>query len=412
MNLSRSHNHSPLHRRLLHVLFGALLLSALATVPSSAQEDEEEPTSEKLDEIRQEEQEVRDALADTARGIDGTLAEIEQLVAAMDALDTVIKEQQLAARVAGEKLKIAERRLAESTEAVEAAEIALADLEQQLRSRAVASFVGQDVDTPDIVYTTNPGLTVRMEALLEAILQGEADIADAYLAVQNELAVEREVARVNRIAAEELRIEIETVQRRLEADQAIQLELLAATEARLEHLLNEQQSLESQKQDLADEKADELDRLAALLRAASYSGPGGLAGPVATPEEIVWVRGIAIHNSIADQLEAMLAAAAADGITLTGGGWRDPAAQIRLRRAHCGTSEYAVWEAPASSCRPPTARPGSSYHERGLAIDFSENGRSINSPNSRAYLWLKQHAAEYGFYNLPTERWHWSTTGR
>jgi len=388
------------------------MLSSLVAVPSSAQEDDTEPSSDKLDEIRREQEAVEDAIADTARGIDGTLAEIQELADAMAVLDTTIKKQQLAAQVAGSKLEIAERLLSQSTAAVEAAELALIELELQVKTRAVASFVGQDVGTPDIVYTTNPGLTVRMDALLESILQGEADIADAYFAVQSELAVERETARVNRVEAEELRVEIERVQRRLEADQAIQLELLAATEARLEHLLNERQSLESQEQDLADDESDELERLAAILRAAQYSGPGGIAGPVATPEEIVWVRGIAIHNSIAGQLEALLAAAAADGIILTGGGWRDPSAQIRLRRAHCGTSDYAVWEAPASSCSPPTARPGSSYHERGLAIDFSENGRSINSPTSPGFLWLKRNAGQYGFYNLPSERWHWSTTGR
>ncbi len=394
-------------------VIGLLVLGAAGATPSAAQEqDDEELQSEELDEIRAEQERNEQQLADAAQGIDGTLGEISDLTTAMEVVDQAINKQELEVKAARTKLGIAERRLAESTAAVVAAEAALVDLEAQVRRRAVESFVGQDVATPDIVYTNNPGLTVRMESLLTAILQGDADVADAYTAVQNELAVERETARENRVAAEQFRVEVERVQRRLEVDRATQNELFEASNERLEHLLNEQAYREQLGEELEAKEKTELNKLAAQLRAASYTGPGGLAGPVATPDEIEWVYGIAIHKTVATNLKAMIEAAEADGIVLRGNGWRDPSAQIRLRRAHCGTSDYAIWEAPASSCRPPTARPGSSYHERGLAIDFTDNGKSINSPSSPAYLWLRRNAANYGFYNLPTERWHWSTTGR
>ena len=387
-------------------------IGATAATPSSAQEDDEELQSEKLDEIKEEQERNKAALEATARGIDGTVAEITDLTTAMDVINRAINEQVVRMDFASKKLFIAEKRFAESTAAVEAAEELLIGLEEQVKSRAIESFLGQDITTPDVVYTRNPGLTVRMESMLAAVLQGDVDVADAYVAVQNELAVQRETARVNRVAAEDFRLEVETVQRRLEADREIQNALFAATEERLERILNEQAYLEDQEDELADDYKDEQRKLQAALQASRYSGAGGLAGPVATPDQIRWVYGIAIHESVVPQLTALIEAAADDGITLTGGGWRDPSAQIRLRRAHCGTSDYAVWEATASSCRPPTARPGSSLHERGHAVDFSDNGRSINSPNSRAFLWLKANAAQYGFYNLPSERWHWSTTGR
>ena len=63
----------------------------------------------------------------------------------------------------------------------------------------------------------------------------------------------------------------------------------------------------------------------------------------------------------------------------SGGGYRDPSSQVALRRAHCGTSDYDVYEKPPSQCHPPTARPGASMHERGLAIDFTAAGRVITS---------------------------------
>jgi LAS superfamily LD-carboxypeptidase LdcB len=102
----------------------------------------------------------------------------------------------------------------------------------------------------------------------------------------------------------------------------------------------------------------------------------------------------------------MIAAAKSAGITLTGWGWRDHDDQIRLRKEHCGTSTYAIWQMPSSQCNPPTAIPGTSRHEYGLAIDFS----SMTS-SSAGFQWLKANAAKYHFYNLPSEPWHWSWNG-
>ena len=50
-------------------------------------------------------------------------------------------------------------------------------------------------------------------------------------------------------------------------------------------------------------------------------------------------------------------------------------------------------------------------HEQGKAIDFIYGGRIISSRSSDAYQWLAANAAGYGFYNLPSEPWHWSTNG-
>jgi hypothetical protein len=116
--------------------------------------------------------------------------------------------------------------------------------------------------------------------------------------------------------------------------------------------------------------------------------------------------GIQVHKSIVDQLER-LCAAAAPTIALTGGGWRDPQEQIALRKAHCGTSDYDIYQKPSGQCSPPTARPGTSNHERGLAIDF----RNCSNRSTACYKWLAANAATYGFKNLPSEAWHWSVDG-
>jgi probable HAF family extracellular repeat protein len=127
--------------------------------------------------------------------------------------------------------------------------------------------------------------------------------------------------------------------------------------------------------------------------------------------DLTTVRGITVSSAIADNLDALLAAAEADGFAFTGGGYRDTARQIELRRQNCGTSYYAIYEMPSSSCSPPTARPGTSNHERGLAIDFNCAGELVRSRSKPCFRWLAAHAADYGFYNLPAEPWHWSIDG-
>ncbi len=139
--------------------------------------------------------------------------------------------------------------------------------------------------------------------------------------------------------------------------------------------------------------------------------PSGLpAGPVSN-SDIVNVQGINIHKSVSSNLNSMLTAMKAAGLNPGGGGYRDPAGQLRVRRNNCGSSHYAIYEMPSSSCRPPTARPGSSMHERGLAIDFTCGGSSSISSGSPCFNWLRLNAANYGFKNFPKESWHWSTNG-
>ena len=129
------------------------------------------------------------------------------------------------------------------------------------------------------------------------------------------------------------------------------------------------------------------------------------------PVELATVRGIRVDSSIAPQLERLLAAAEADGLILNGHGYRSHDEQIALREAHCGSGHYNVFEKPASRCSPPTARPGFSQHELGLAIDFV----SCSTHSTRCWQWLDANAAtavpDFALFNLASEPWHWSTSG-
>ena len=120
------------------------------------------------------------------------------------------------------------------------------------------------------------------------------------------------------------------------------------------------------------------------------------------PSTTIWV-----HPLIADRTASMVFAAAMDGVMLDGWAFRSTARQVELRRAHCGGSYDSVFNAPSSSCSPPTARPGRSMHERGLAIDF----KNCSSRGTACYQWLALNAARFGLFNLPSEPWHWSVNG-
>lgn len=159
-------------------------------------------------------------------------------------------------------------------------------------------------------------------------------------------------------------------------------------------------------------------RTEAALVAAGATRPPARAPslPAPTPPavgpDITTVKGFQVARQIAPQVDALLTAAASAGIQLKGWGYRSTERQIELRKRHCGTSHYDIYDKPSSQCNPPTAPPGRSMHEQGLAIDFTHNGESIRSQNSPAFRWLAANAPRFGLYNLPSEPWHWSINGR
>ncbi|WP_250005524.1 M15 family metallopeptidase [Actinoplanes sp. M2I2] len=119
------------------------------------------------------------------------------------------------------------------------------------------------------------------------------------------------------------------------------------------------------------------------------------------------VYGTTVHKSVAYAFKRMVDDAGANGIAISGGGFRTRERQAELRKIN-GCPD--IWSAPSSSCRVPTAIPGRSLHELGLAVDITSGGKSLTR-TSPAFKWLVLHAKAYGFVNLPSEPWHWSITG-
>ncbi len=115
------------------------------------------------------------------------------------------------------------------------------------------------------------------------------------------------------------------------------------------------------------------------------------------------VQGIIVNAQIAVNVDNLLNAAHAAGIPLAGSGFRTMAQQQALRDAH-GCSSPSL---PSSACHPPTARPGYSNHQMGLAIDFN----NCTTHSSACWQWLNVNAGTYHLFNLASEPWHWSVDG-
>lgn len=129
--------------------------------------------------------------------------------------------------------------------------------------------------------------------------------------------------------------------------------------------------------------------------------------PVPEADTVVTAFGVRVHPCLADSLDALMTAALGDGIELHAWGWRSASQQIALRAANCSPTEP---DPTVVTCRPQTAPPGTSRHERGLALDFTVGGAVLRA-GSPAFAWLTEHAADYGLQNLPSEPWHWSVDG-
>ncbi len=257
----------------------------------------------------------------------------------------------------------------------------LTAISASIKGFAVNAYVhGAAPGVAKLVAVDNPSEIGHAEHLRDAVVGSESDALDALVSARQDLAAKRKAAESAAATAANRQRAVNGVLASLKRSQAAQLRLVSAAESRYQASLREDQ----------------------VASRGSFSG--GSVG-------LSTVHGITVASSIAGQLNSMLNAADADGMHFGGTGYRSSSGQVAARRRNCGSSQYDIYEKPSSRCHPPTAKPGQSMHERGLAVDFTYNGSVINSHSNPGYRWLSGHARSYGFYNLPSEAWHWSVNG-
>lgn len=402
-------------RRVVGVVMALALL--VAAIPAVAQQD-----TESLDTLKAERERIQAELAEQAVEVDAATADFDVVAEALDNINALVDLQEARLFDAEQAVASAEALVAKAAAREAEILVEIEVLTAEVTELAVASFTGEGgangEDLTALLLSDDPSEAARRRSLIEFQTGNLGDGIDRMKALVAEAEVVSEQRRSAAAAAEAGRLEAEERGRELEKAKDAQLELVLAAETRLEARLAEAAFIEEVDAELAakirvqeEAIARRIRREAARAAAAVAASRRGSFPTAPAPEDIVSVRGIQVHKSIASSIDALISAARDDGVTLSGWGYRDNIKQIQLRQANCGTSEYEVWEMPASTCRPPTARPGLSKHEQGLAVDFTYNGGSMTTRSNPGYVWLAANAARYGFVNLPSEPWHWSTTG-
>lgn len=378
---------------------------------------------------------VRAEQAKVAAQVNALEGSQAQVMAALNTLNENVRGQQAAL---SEARRQAEASAAEAAQAERDAAQTTRELDE-LRARVAKYAAKAYVDPPGEELMRRFEATSAQEdatrrAFLDMQSRSDSDVIDQLRSTKARLEDQLSRARAAKAAAEAHAAEAEGALVALSTAQQQQQAFGDQVRQRLDESLSDAAFLSRMDADLGRQIAAEAAELARAVRPVPSSPPGGSGSspgttqppsgsgstPTAPPRSgntpfptpaLTTVNGITVATSVADRVRGLLNAAAADGINLSGYGYRDFNMQISLRRQNCGTSDYAIWEMPPDSCSPPTARPGYSYHERGLAIDFTANGRFINSRSNPGFIWLAANAGRFGFYNLPSEPWHWDTRG-
>ncbi len=400
---------------------------AAATSPGRAQTPEE---------LREQRDQAKEDAAAAYATINAHTAEITELEAAIAALqaDRDAKAEQQAA--AGRALSAAEEAGAEAEVAIDELEKERLLMVNQLQAAAVTAYVEFQGGSGSQDFIEDPWGSTWLETLAEFGTGSGSEELDRFRAIEAELDAQRAIAEES--AAEAKQLEAKLQAEGAELDQAIHdlQHLVDDVDARIDDLLVEADALETLAAGLETEAArQEAAEIAAAKRAeearlidAVAGEPAGGSGDSSGSDngngdsgdgsddysipkpDTKWIGSIEVAASIEDDAKGLLDAMADEGYPLSGGGYRSHERQIQLRMSNCGTSHAAIWEWPARRCRPPTARPGRSNHEKGLAIDFTYQGRILRSRNTDVYRALARLAPIYNFRNLPSEAWHWDHT--
>ena len=412
-------------RRILRLAAATVVLCCPLLPSAGASPAGPKPSSAaaKLKELQTKRDQVRSAKAKSATSVNALKASDSEIQAALTDLGNNIEGQSALLEESQRAVAAAEADQAAAEQAEAKAIADLAALKTSIKKQAVDAYINAPADeTLELLSADSLADAAREKTMREVQAASGLDATERYRSVQEDLGIAREQSAAAAAKATTRRGEVTDRLARLQTAQAEQEKFSDEVEARIEASLAEADSLATLDGALASQISGQQQIIASQLaaqRAANSrrgrttrapSGGSAPSLPNTNGAGIVSVRGIRVDSSIAGNLERLLAAAEAAGVSLSGGGYRDPSGQIAVRRSNCGTSNYAIYQMPASSCRPPTARPGSSMHERGLAIDFTQGGRTL-SRGSAGFAWMKGNAAAYGFYNLPSEPWHWSTNG-
>ena len=374
-----------------------------------------------------------DALVDV--DIDVLRVDNSEIEAALGDITANVEAQTTALNEAETTLANAEAALLQAQDAVAEAQGRMDALSAATDQVVIDAFINPPAEGALDAFSASSLTDVSVkQSILNTKATSDAETLGMYEEAREQLEVETANREAAAAAASEASSAAEAALADLESALSQQARFAVAVEERIEQRLSEAASLArldpalaaqiaAREQALAasvaamqsEVRADAARQDAARLAAEAEAnkGYGTIKQPPGGVVTVTCPAGgsIEVAGDISSAVQRLLDDSFADGVSMCGGGFRNPEEQIALRRANCGTSTYAIYQAPSSACSPPTARPGMSLHEQGLAIDFTCGGGGTVSRYDQCWDWLTAHAADYGLYNLPAESWHWSVDG-
>lgn len=403
------------------------------------------PSESKLEQAREQARQIQrradaaeDELASIERELDALQDDLAIKQEQLDAALEIHAEAEAQAAEASAQARRSERALTEAVNDLEDNHGLLGGMARDAYKFGAPSaspamsaieMMGEDAEAlAERLHYLTRGMDARSDALERATaLRTRVEVLTERAQIEEAEARDREAeAQEKRDEAARLHAEVQN----LVAEQSAKVDRTTQLIAELEASYSQAQARISELEDQVEREREEARQRRERerrerqrrerARQQAPSGGGSASGSVSSQagpsSGLRTVGGITVAASIAPQVQRLLNDARADGIVLGGHGYRSPQVTARLRITN-GCPD--VYNSPASSCRVPTARPGSSMHEKGLAIDFTYQGQTICYPRSASrcsgnagFNWLRQNAHRYGLRNLPSEAWHWSTNGR
>ncbi|HEX3393433.1 MAG TPA: hypothetical protein VHS52_02810, partial [Acidimicrobiales bacterium] len=288
---------------------------------------------------------VRKDRAAVAAKIDVLRASDTDVQNALSDLNANLGAQQAVVDTAQQAASVADSQLADALDAEHRKADELAAIKTQMAGIAVESYMSP--------LKGSLVTMLKSQSLSDASMRNEfldisanhgADVTRQLKAAKADLEDQRKAAEVAQRTASARRTEVE--QRLAGLSQAVgqQRQVATQVEGRIESGLAESAALSAVDTQLSDQIAARQAALAAQVKAASAAAaqarvvtrapdPPSDGGPVAVPRSdiaLTTVGGITVASSIAGQLQSLLSAAQADGISLGGSGYRDSSSQVAL----------------------------------------------------------------------------------
>ncbi len=382
----------------------AIAATAVVTGPPTAAQ--QQPGSER--------NQIRSGDALVSVDVDVLRAEDTEVSGALSDVRENVANQKAALSEAQLALQAAQNSLAMADTAFNDTQTRLSAINDQADAVVIDSFINPPAESAlDALSAESTESATVKQTLLGLQADDNAALLAQYMELQAELNAEKAARQQAKDAAESAQADADAAYADVQDAVGQQAAFAAEVQRRIDQRLAEADNLEATDPALAEQIRGRVDELAAALndldeevqaeRARQQAAelaeqaeinknipglkpvPGGVTD-VACPNGGT----VQVAGQIAHQVERLLADADAAGISMCGYGYRDPADQIAVRRANCGTSNYAIYQAPSSYCRPPTARPGTSMHEQGLAIDFTVGSSTIRSGSAGVQLAARQ----------------------